>query len=378
MRDSRYAMLAARLLAREESRPIPTAAVRARSLETIERALAAQEARHWPSAKLAVVATAAASAVIWIAVEALRAAHSGAVSERVAVVASPLGAGARWADSLNESPLAPQLKLRVGSSVVTEVGGGARLELSTGTRLELEGASTLTSRNQEQLQRFTLERGALGAHIAKLGAAERFVVDTPDAEVEVRGTVFHLRVLAAPEACGGGSRTRLEVDEGIVEVRAGGSTARVPAGQRWPLDCTVHRDAVSSEAPRALPLPATAPVNSASTEPVPEPAKAPSAPEATHLEKSRSAPRSALSAQTDLFAAGMRAQRRGDIDSALGVYADLLRLYPTSPLAENALVERMRLLAPNAADARREALRYLERYPNGFARAEAERLSRAP
>ena len=49
--------------------------------------------------------------------------------------------------------------------------------------------------------------------------------------------------------------------------------------------------------------------------------------------------------------------------------------YPSSPLAENAHIERMRLLG--ASDGRRgaEAARaYLARYPHGFARAEANDL----
>jgi hypothetical protein len=359
-------MLAARLLGREEPRPI-SGLVRERSLDTIERALAARRSPRLRDPRWAAVAAAAAAAVVWSAVEGLHAVRSKRASNQVAVVASPLGQGARFLDSATEVELVPELSLRVGVSVVTVAGGGARLELSTGTRLELESASTLTLRNQDQLQRFDLREGVLDAHIAKLGASERFVVDTPDAEVEVRGTVFRLHVLPAPEACGEGSRTRLEVDDGIVEVRAAGRSERISAGQRWPLDC-----AAGADTPRVTPPPV--PRDMDRLAPGAERARAPVERAIGSASNAHAERRSALAVQSDLFAQGVRAQREGDTGAALSAYASLLQRYPASPLAENALVERMRLLASKPTEARREAARYLARYPKGFARAEAERL----
>jgi ferric-dicitrate binding protein FerR (iron transport regulator) len=358
----RYAALAARLLGRREPHYAPLAVDRERSIETIERALAARQKRVLRRRALGISAALAACAVAWWGV---RGALSSSTTEpRVAVVASPLLDGARVLDSTGEVPLDPELKLRVGGRIGTAAGGGAHLELSTGTRLELESASSLTLESQGALQRFALGAGALRARVAKLGPAERFVIDTPDAQIEVRGTVFRLSVLPRAQACGEGSRTRLDVAEGVVEVRAGSHLDRIAAGQVWPSDCGQDTDPSAVRAPPPEPSAAepraAAGVASGSKSPVKRP---------------HSLPRSPLAAQSDLFEQAVRAQRRGDAAGALRLYADLLERYPLSPLAENARVERMRVFAQSdRALAKREALGYLARYPNGFARMEAQHL----
>jgi outer membrane protein assembly factor BamD (BamD/ComL family) len=83
--------------------------------------------------------------------------------------------------------------------------------------------------------------------------------------------------------------------------------------------------------------------------------------------------------QNELFERGVRAQQRGDSATALATYADLIERYPSSPLVENALVGRIRLLeASDKVKARYEAARYLDRYARGFARAEAQRILESP
>jgi hypothetical protein len=84
-----------------------------------------------------------------------------------------------------------------------------------------------------------------------------------------------------------------------------------------------------------------------------------------------------LTAQNDLFAEGVARGRQGDTSGALRAYQELMSRFPSSPLAENALVERMRLLATTPEGAR-EAQRYLARYPHGFAAGEAKKLSAEP
>jgi outer membrane protein assembly factor BamD (BamD/ComL family) len=80
-----------------------------------------------------------------------------------------------------------------------------------------------------------------------------------------------------------------------------------------------------------------------------------------------------------LFAEGVALRRRGDVAGALRAYQDLIAEFPSSPLAENAMVERMRLLSTSErARAREEARRYLRRYPRGFALEEARRLTDEP
>src|SRR5262249_49437272 len=72
------------------------------------------------------------------------------------------------------------------------------------------------------------------ASVTKLQPGHRFVVATPDAEVEVKGTRFELVVDGEASRCEPGIRTRLTVQEGVVAVRHGGSEVRVAAGSLWP------------------------------------------------------------------------------------------------------------------------------------------------
>jgi outer membrane protein assembly factor BamD (BamD/ComL family) len=77
-----------------------------------------------------------------------------------------------------------------------------------------------------------------------------------------------------------------------------------------------------------------------------------------------------------LFAQGVASRRQGDVNAALRAYSELMSQYPSSPLAENAAVERVRLLtASQPVRAREEATRYLRRYPRGFAVAEMRRIA---
>jgi hypothetical protein len=72
----------------------------------------------------------------------------------------------------------------------------------------------------------------------------------------------------------------------------------------------------------------------------------------------------------------MREKRAGRTPDALARLERLRTRYPTGPLTETADVERMRLLTGAAKS--RAARDYLERWPRGFARAEAETLAGGP
>ena len=70
-----------------------------------------------------------------------------------------------------------------------------------------------------------------------------------------------------------------------------------------------------------------------------------------------------------LFAAAVRAHRDGNDSAALRLFDRFIRSYPDAGLFESAVVQRMRVLAvsePRAAAA--AATRYLQRFPDGFAR----------
>ena len=82
-----------------------------------------------------------------------------------------------------------------------------------------------------------LDAGSVELHVEKLTSAQRFLVDTPDSEVEVRGTRFSVSVVPPDAACGAGVRTRVAVTEGVVVVRHAGLEDRVALGESWPAGC---------------------------------------------------------------------------------------------------------------------------------------------
>jgi hypothetical protein len=134
----------------------------------------------------------------------------------------------------------------------------------------------------------------------------------------------------------------------VVVVRHAGVEDRIVAGGQWPAGCT--RSAPSPVAARrAVPHSSAAQGLSAGSA------------------------GSTLADQNDLFTSAMSAKRRGDGRTALAGFDRFLLDYPNSPLAESAVVERMRLLHATApARCRAAASDYLAQHPNGFAHTEAE------
>lgn len=252
-----------------------------------------------------------------------------------------------------------------GDLVLTADGATASLSITTGTRLLLREHAKLSVTLDGPEERFDLAEGALRADVAKLHEGERFVVGTPDAEVEVRGTSFVVETFAT-SLCEDGPRTRVTVREGVVLVRWHRAESRVAAGQTWPTSCTSPARPAAEGAPMAGPssLPA------ASAAPPPLPLRPPAA---ASPASPLASPASDLQYQNALFAAAIAAKRRGDTAGALREIDQMLSRYPSSPLAENAKVERMRMQSGHAAVL--AARDYLSRYPQGFARSEAEAIS---
>jgi hypothetical protein len=237
---------------------------------------------------------------------------------------------------------------------------------------------------QRSSKRFAIEAGAFSARVAKLGPGERFVVTTPDAEVEVRGTVFRVSVVAPDPSCGAGTPTRLEVSEGVVVIRHDGAELSVEAGSHWP-DCGASgapsgATAVTppslptapSAGPAAVPGEPSVSARVAAAPPMPAPPSTARPSDATP----RPSAESRLAEQNDLFDRAMREKRAGRAEEALALLERLRARHPEGPLAESAEVERMRLLTGPARS--RAAQAYLERWPRGFARGEAETLAGAP
>ena len=251
-----------------------------------------------------------------------------------------------------------------------------RLASSDGTELTVEPGGSLTVSESGATRRFALMRGSVLAHVKKLSLGERFIVDTADAEVEVHGTIFRVSVMAEPPACGPATTTRVSVAEGVVSVSGSAGRVILSPGDEWPGACSSSArsngdgdEGADDASParrrsvtrRALATPRVASATLPETRPA-------SPPETTF-------DAGALEAQNDLFSAAIRAKRRGDAVGALALFERFIRRYPDASLVEGAFVQRMRLLA--AADAQsgaRAATQYLVRFPDGFARDEAQRI----
>jgi ferric-dicitrate binding protein FerR (iron transport regulator) len=358
--NPRYAQLASKALGELDpaSPPAPEPGDRARTIVALTRRLAARGRRRrrlqWAAACGSVAAV--AFAVVGAMQLAHRSAPIAALTAPAAVagpqiVAHPVGGGSSVVVSGAQAHLEPLddgRALAAGSRVVTPADGSATLSFSSGTSAFLHEGTDMTLAAEGAAQVMRLEVGAIDLHVAKLTPGERFIVDTPDSEVEVRGTRFRVSVVPSEAGCGAGAQTRVAVTEGVVVVRHAGVEDRIVAGGQWPAGCT--RSAPSPVAARrAVPHSSAAQGLSAGSA------------------------GSTLADQNDLFTSAMSAKRRGDGRTALAGFDRFLLDYPNSPLAESAVVERMRLLHATApARCRAAASDYLAQHPNGFAHTEAE------
>jgi hypothetical protein len=352
----RYARLAGKALADLDATPLapPDTAERARVIAALARQLEARARRQrrvrWSIAGVAVAASLLAVAGGWrLARHSPQLATIGAppVAAPPQIVAHPAGAGSSVvlaSATSRAEPLDDGRPVAAGSRVVTPADGRATLSFSSGTTGLLHEGTDMTVAADGAAQVMHLDSGAVDFHVAKLGPGERFVVDTLDAEVEVRGTRFRVSVVPPDATCGDGTSTRVMVTEGVVVVRHADREDRIEAGAQWPSGCAGSTPVASTTDHRA---PARVTPQAGST----------------------------LAQQNDLFTSAVAAKRRGDARGALAAFDRFLASYPRSPLVESATVERMRLL--HATDPTRgsaAASDYLARYPNGFAHAEAEAI----
>jgi hypothetical protein len=154
------------------------------------------------------------------------------------------------------------------------------------------------------------------------------------------------------------------VREGRVLVRSGDQSRFLIAGDSWssrPDDDAPEPAAAEPQPAAAEPAPATLPVR-------PRP------------RAHRRTPPSELAAQNRLLEAAELAQKSGLPMLAVERLDALIARYPDAELAHNARVERFRVLsiAGRRSEAEAAARDYLAQHPNGFARAEAERLLAEP
>jgi hypothetical protein len=297
-----------------------------------------------------------------------------AAATQVAALGHPLSDGVVVVRDGRELAIGRGAALAPRDRVVTTATGRLAISFATGSHLVVGTSSDFAVTEQGMTLAFALDAGTLTADVAHLHAGERFLVRTLDAEIEVRGTSFEVRVVDPSPTCGAGARTRVVVSEGTVVVRVSGREDSIHKGESWPRDCAARDGDVGSIAQPPL----TAATASAVAPALPDVAlsrERSSAPAASALPAPRPA-ESDLGEQNALFAEASAARRRGDRATALATYDRFLAKHPGSQLAESASAERMRLLA--ASDPRRgaEAARaYLARYPHGFASAEATELT---
>lgn len=357
MSAHRYNRLASSMLSRigAGAAPPPAPDEREVTIEAIGRAIVATRRRR--RARLWSFGCAAAAAIALASLGGYRLARRGApgaqgtaASSTAQIVAHPVSGGSSVVVSGAQAPLDDGRLLGAGSRVVTPANGRAMLSFSTGSTVLLREGTDMTVAAEGATQRLELDAGSVELHVAKLAPDHRFIVATPDTEVEVRGTRFAVSVVAPDPDCGSGVRTRVAVTEGVVVVRHAGAEDRVALGEQWPLGCPRAAMATATQGARAT-------GNGAAM------ASAP-------------ATSSTLAEQNGLYAAAAAAKRRGNVRGALAALDRFLASYPASPLAESAAVERMRILQGTSHGRSVVAAKeYLARYPNGFAHAEAEAIA---
>jgi ferric-dicitrate binding protein FerR (iron transport regulator) len=339
-----------------------TAEARSESIARIAEALRAKNRRRRASGAKAFVAVAAVAAVLGIVVGVRRLPRAGVAAfpppqparTSTQVVARPVGDGSSVVVSTGQSPLETARVLSGGSRVVTRPGGRALLDFSTGTNVLLGEGTDATVDAEGATQIVRVDRGTIDLRVAKLATDQRFLVQTPDAQVEVRGTQFRVSVVDGDPLCGGGTRTRVAVSEGVVVVRDRAGEIRVAPGQQWPAGCDRTSGGADSRDEPAVPGAPRSSVPASS-------GLAPSTPK--------------LREQNELFGRAVDAKRRGDTAAAVAAFERLITKYPNGPLAESAALERMRLLRATApALAAVAARQYLARYRDGSNRAEAQAI----
>lgn len=187
--------------------------------------------------------TATQQAEIWARIEAERERSTRGGWRWVAVAAAlTLAVGAAWWTTRlgpgsipEDAPLAPTEPI---ARQITD----RSLILPSGARIAVEGDVTVATAT-ETLTRLRLNRGRITSTVPGLAAEGRYVIDTPSAEIEVRGTVFSV-------ALGDEAVTTVAVREGEVEVRArdGRQHLRLQAGQDAIIEPTSMAGAVRAEA----------------------------------------------------------------------------------------------------------------------------------
>lgn len=254
------------------------------------------------------------------------------------------------------------------------LGSDARVVASPSSAFRLERLDDASGTPGERLH---LVSGSVRLRVPKLPPGVLLAVVTPHGSVEVHGTVFRVAVAAGD----GQKETTVDVTEGEVHVRTDTATVVLRPGDRWSSAgagegastpaVPLHPEAPSAGEQKEAAVKSADTAASARTPPV---QRRGGRSDATKSPDQDVHEASQLADQNRLYRSAMHAKRNGMNQLALSRLDDLLHRYPESPLAENAHVERLRLLQSlgRRDQASRASEEYLERYPRGFAVEEAE------
>jgi ferric-dicitrate binding protein FerR (iron transport regulator) len=261
-------------------------------------------------------------------------------------------------------------------------GSEASVALAAPTyRLDASPGASWQTIEEGAALRLRLGSGSFMLEVDKLTAAQRFVLELPDGELEVIGTHFGVRV--EPE----GTR-RVEVTEGRVALRLRDTLPiSLGPGESWTAEREAARAAAPPSVPAAEPPSTPAPRATAPSERAAAPPPAASLararptalPETKRvLEPPSGEQAAALGTRDDDFARAMAAFGAGDYGQAERLFQDFERRHAEDARQEDSTFLRAvaRARRGDAAGARDTARQYLERYPNGLRAPEAERLAR--
>ena len=215
--------------------------------------------------------------------------------------------------------------------------------------------------------RSALSDGVAGFHVQTLHAGQRFLLALPDGEIEVHGTRFVVSVRH-------GATESVEVSEGLVALRLKDSPERLlHAGERWPE--IAPPSAPSSASSSAAPASAVA-AHDPVAAPVPRPIRTATPPVGS---TAATGPVPAVGENAaERFVAATGAFQSGSYARADTLLAGFLHDFPNDPRCEDAAF--LRAMAHTRTGDREGAAKlaaaYLQSFPRGLRRPEAEQLVR--
>jgi hypothetical protein len=281
----------------------------------------------------------AGSAVVRTSEGAVRIHHAGAPADTLIEVQRAVGQ--------------PPLPLNLGAQDRIEttdghaevnLASGAVVSLGAVTALELAAVERSSGGVSERIQLVT---GKISLKVPKLPAGSRLVVGTPHSTVTVHGTAFVVEVHRASD--GAESFTTVSVTEGRVSVEREGREVFLGPGTQWSSRSRPSTDVVPDSLP-AVHAPGSSGSSASGSEILPEDADS----VGSGVRGAARAARNSTLPQENLWLrSAMGARRDGDPKRAVELLDRLIRVYPASPLAPEARLERTRALTDLAAKSAR-------------------------